>query len=168
MKKLAKTFISALTVLAMASPLYAVGEQKVKTEAQPESTATQSISAGEFQGMQVVSQEGDKIGEISKAHSDQQSGQVQFVIISKSDAERDHVAVPLEALRFDEEKKQATLMVDESKLANAPKQEDKSTQVFVFELEEHYGVAPAWQKEAEIMGPPVPPTELPEQRTDTQ
>ena len=78
------------------------------------------------------------------------------------------VAVPLEALRIDQEKKKAILKVDESKLANAPKKEDKPTQVFLFELEKYYGVAPAWEKEAETMGPPVPPVDLPEQQKSSE
>ena len=168
MKKLAITFVSALTMLVLASPLYAAGEQKVKTESQQQTGPAQSISAKEFQGIQVVSQKGEKIGKITKSHSDEQSGQVQFVTVAKGDAGRENVAVPLEALQFDQESRQATLKVEKSKLDNAPKQADKSTQVFLFELEEHYGVAPAWQEKAEKMGPPVPPIDVPGQQTDSQ
>ncbi len=160
------TIVSALTMLALASPIYAAGEQKEKKEWQ--NGAAQSMSAEEMQGMQVVSQEGEKIGEISKAHAGQQSGNVQFVTISKSDADRENIAVPLEALQFDRESGHAKLKVAESKLDNAPQQADKSTQVFLFELEEHYGVAPGWQEEAEVIGPPVPPTEVPGEQIQSQ
>ncbi len=158
--------LSALIIFALASPLYAAGEQKEKKERQ--SSAAQSMSAEEMQGMQVVSQEGEKIGEIKKAHADQQSGNVQFVTVSQGDADRENVAVPLEALQFDKENGRAELKVDKNKLDNAPKQAEKPTQIFLFELEEHYGVAPGWQEEAEIMGPPVPPTAVPGDQIQTQ
>ena len=168
MKKIAIIFISALTLLALSSPLYAAGEQKVKTDPQQKNISARSMSAEELQGMQVVSEEGKKLGEIYRVHSDLESGQVQFVTVSQNGMSGEKVAIPLEALRFDRDKKQAILKVDESKLANAPKKEDKPTQVFLFELEKYYGVAPAWEKEAEIMGPPVPPVDLPEQQKNSE
>lgn len=165
MNKMIITFLSALAMVTLSSPLYAAAAEQNMTGS---NEAAQSVSADAFEGMQVVSREGKEIGEITAAHADMQSGQVQFVTVSRSDADREQVAVPLEALEFDRESREATLKVDESKLANAPKQADKPMQVFLFELEDYYGVAPAWQEEGNIMGPPVPPIDVPGQQTESQ
>jgi sporulation protein YlmC with PRC-barrel domain len=149
MKKLATTFIAAMAMLALASPLYAAGEKKMTEQA----GTAQSMSPEELKGMQVVSQTGEELGEIADVKTDEQSGQIQFVTISKGGVlgmGGEDIAVPLEAFRIDQESDRATLTVDQSKLDNAPQQADKSNQEFQRELESHYGVSPAWEQDTQM------------------
>jgi sporulation protein YlmC with PRC-barrel domain len=160
MKKLATTFIAAMAMLALASPLYAAGEKKMTEQA----GTAQSMSPEELKGMQVVSQTGEELGEIADVKTDEQSGQIQFVTISKGGVlgmGGEDIAVPLEAFRIDQESDRATLTVDQSKLDNAPQQADKSNQEFQRELESHYGVSPAWEQDTQMDQPSMDQTQEP-------
>jgi hypothetical protein len=104
--------------------------------------------------MQVVSQTGVEIGEIKSATTDQNSGKIKFVTISKGGVlgmGGEDIAIPFEALRLDQQNEQATLTVNESKLDNAPQQANLSDDEFQRNLESHYGVAPAWEGESRKM-----------------
>jgi sporulation protein YlmC with PRC-barrel domain len=153
MKKLTTTFIAAVAMLALSSPLYATGEQNRTSDTQQEAGATTAQSAEDLKGMNVVSQNGEAIGSISEVRIDPQSGEVQFVTVTKGGVlgiGGEDIAVPLEAFQFDPQNELATLTVDESKLDNAPQQANKSADEFQRELESHYGISPAWEQETEI------------------
>jgi sporulation protein YlmC with PRC-barrel domain len=138
MKKLITTFFALIAMLALVSPLYAA--------------ETTFISAEEIEGMTVVSQTGEELGEIESVRVDPQSGEIKFVNISKGGAigiGEEETAVPFEALRFDRQNERATLTVNESKLDNAPQQANMSDDEFHRNLESHYGIGPAWEGESD-------------------
>jgi sporulation protein YlmC with PRC-barrel domain len=117
------------------------------------STAQSSsfISAQELLGMKIVSPQGEDIGQIEDIKLNTQSGRIGFVNISKGGVlgvGGDKVPVPLAALSFDTQNKQATLTVDKSKLDNAPKQANMSDEEFNRELQSYYGISPAWEQQS--------------------
>ncbi len=173
MKKATITIITS-AALAFAIPLYAADEPGMKSDSQQQAGATemqndqmqsdqmhsgkmqsdqmhsgQLMTAEELKGMAVVSLEGEEIGEIENVKLDEQSGEVQFVTISKGGIlgmGGEEIAAPLGAFEFGDE--QATLTVDQSKLENVPQQTAEVTnRDYLRDLETHYGVAPAWDKE---------------------
>jgi sporulation protein YlmC with PRC-barrel domain len=150
MKKIITTFFAFVAMLALVSPLYAAGDYGKESD----KAGSASISSEEIQGMQVVSQTGVEIGEIKSATTDQNSGKIKFVTISKGGVlgmGGEDIAIPFEALRLDQQNEQATLTVNESKLDNAPQQANLSDDEFQRNLESHYGVAPAWEGESKQM-----------------
>jgi sporulation protein YlmC with PRC-barrel domain len=165
MKKIITTFFALVAMLALVSPLYAAGDYGKKSD----KAGSASISAEEIQGMQVVSQTGEEIGEIKSATTDQESGKIKFVTISKGGVlgmGGEDVAIPFEALRLDQQNEQATLTVNESKLENAPQQANMSDDEFQRNLESHYGVAPAWEGESDKMDDPARSMEQDQLETD--
>lgn len=150
MKKLITTIFAFVAILALVSPLYATGEYDKKSD---QAGAT-SLSADELEGMKVVSQTGEEIGEIKSAKVDQASGNINFVTISKGGVlgmGGQDIAIPFEALNFDQQNERATLTVNESKLDNAPQQANMSDEEFQRNLESHYGVAPAFEGKSNQM-----------------
>ncbi|MGB3221877.1 MAG: PRC-barrel domain-containing protein [Desulforhopalus sp.] len=146
MKNLITTFFALIAMLVLVSPLYAGDSDKKSDKA-----GTASMSAEEVEGMKVVSQVGEEIGEIKSAKTDQESGKINFVTISKDGVlgmGGEDVAIPFEALLFDQQNEQVTLTVNESKLDNAPQQANMSDEEFQRSLESHYGVAPVWEGES--------------------
>jgi sporulation protein YlmC with PRC-barrel domain len=119
MKKLITTFFALIAMLALVSPLYAADDYR---------TGTSFLSAEEIEGMKVVSQTGEEIGEIESVKVDHQSGEIKFVSISTGIGEE--TAVPFEAIRFDQHNERATLTVNENKLDNAPEQANMSDDEF--------------------------------------
>src|SRR5690606_4605817 len=98
MKNLITTFFALVAMLALVSPLYAAGEYDKKSD----KAGATSMSADEMEGMKVVSQTGEEIGEIKSAKVDQQSGDIKFVTISKGGVlgmGGEDIAIPFEALR---------------------------------------------------------------------
>jgi sporulation protein YlmC with PRC-barrel domain len=111
--------------------------------------ASQSQSAKDIKGFQVFSESGEEIGEITEVRTDKQSGEVQYVTVTKGGVigiGGKDIAVPLGAFMLDRENKRATLTVSEAMLENAPTQADKSDQDFQRELSSHYGIAPVWEE----------------------
>jgi sporulation protein YlmC with PRC-barrel domain len=150
MKKIITTFFAFVAMLALVSPLYAAGDYGKESD----KAGSASISAEEIQGMQVVSQTGEEIGEIKSAKTDQESGKIKFVTVSKGGVlgmGGEDIAIPFEALRLDQQNEQATLTVNESKLDNAPQQANLSDEEFQRNLESHYGVAPAFEGDTKKM-----------------
>lgn len=177
MKKAAITFITC-AALALAIPLYAADEPAKKSDAQPKSGYTQQQSADEtgrkadsqrqsgltqgqagqmmtaddLDGMTVVSQEGEDIGKISEITIDKQSGEVSFVTISRGGIlgmGATEIAVPLSAFEFTDD--EARLTVNQSKLENVPQQAAGASESdYQRDLETHYGVAPAWDRESGV------------------
>lgn len=165
MKKNTTTFVACLAMLTLASPLYAGDEKKMNTDTQPtqyqegmragtspsapgqQPGANQSQSAKDIKGYEVYSQTGEEIGKITEVRTDKQSGEVQFVTLTKVGdvgiGGKD-IVLPLRALKLDREKERATLTVSDAMLENAPTQADKSDQDFQRELSSHYGIAPDW------------------------
>ncbi|MBM9604929.1 PRC-barrel domain-containing protein [Desulfopila inferna] len=147
MNKLATKLITAAATLAFTVPLYAADEY-TKSSAEQQLESAKIKSAEELKGMQVVSQTGDEIGEIKEVRIDTETGEVQFVTISREGAletGEEIVAAPLGAFEFDGE--QAKLTIDENRLENVPAQAELSDRDYRRDLETHYGVAPAWEKE---------------------
>jgi sporulation protein YlmC with PRC-barrel domain len=141
-------------MMAFASPLYAAGESGKMIGSEGTDSA-QVQSPDELKGMQVVSQTGEKLGKIDSVKTDPQSGQIRFVTITKGGVlgmGGEDIAVPLEAFRIDQQNQRATLTVNESMLDNAPQQANMSDDEFQRNLEQHYGVAPAWKGDSKKMG----------------
>jgi sporulation protein YlmC with PRC-barrel domain len=175
MKKVTLTIITS-AALAFAMPLFAADEpgmqpdskqkagmtqQGMKYDSQQKAGVTQQdiksdskrqagqmITADKLQGLEVVSQTGEEIGEIKKITIDKQSGEVQFVTFSKGGIlgmGAEEIAAPLSAFEFSDD--QARLTVDQSKLDNVPEKTAGATDSdYQRDLETHYGVAPAWDK----------------------
>jgi sporulation protein YlmC with PRC-barrel domain len=172
MKKATITIITS-AALAFAMPLYAadqpgmnpdaeqkagVAQQGMNSDPQQKTGLTQqrndqmqssqTITAEELKGMEVVSKDGEEYGEIEKVMIDQQSGEVQFVTFTKGGIlgmGGEEIAVPLSAFEFSDD--QARLTVDQSKLENVPqKTAEASDSDYLRDLETHYGLAPAWDK----------------------
>ena len=157
MKKAAITLITS-AALAFAIPLYAADEPGTKSDSQQKAGVTQQqtgkmqsgqmITAEELEGMEVVSQKGEELGEIEKITINKQSGEVQFVTFSRGGLlgmGGKEVAAPLSAFEIRDNK--ARLTVDQSKLENVPQQNSEVTDSeYQRNLETHYGVAPAWNK----------------------
>jgi len=123
----------------------------------PQAQASSNISADELKGMKVVNQDGKDIGKIKEVRVDQDTGAVNFVILAKTKmmglSESDY-AVPIRAITVSPDQKQATLNVDESLLASAPKQATNiSDKDFELQLEQHYGIAPAWKSDQGTSAP---------------
>lgn len=143
MKKLTTMLITAAATLVLAVPLYAADEYSA---AQRQLESAKIKSAEELRGMQVISQTGEEIGEIEEVRIDTETGEVQFVTISRTlEPGEEAVAAPLGAFEFDG--RQARLTIDEDRLQNVPEQARLSDRDYRRDLETHYGVAPAWEKE---------------------
>lgn len=170
MKKVTLTIITS-AALAFAMPLYASDEPGMQPDSKQKTGMTQqgmnsdsqqgmmksgskhmagqNITADKLQGLEVVSQAGEELGEIKKITIDKQSGEVQFITFSKGGIlgmGGEDIAAPLSAFEFSED--QARLTVDESKLDNVPQQTAGAADSdYVRDLETHYGVAPAWDQD---------------------
>jgi sporulation protein YlmC with PRC-barrel domain len=147
MKKLT-VFIAGVAMMALAGPLYAVGASGRTTVNKNMTGSIQVQSAEELKGMKVFSQAGEKIGQIKSVNTDPMSGLIKFITIYKggfAGMGGEDIAVPEEALRIDQTYHRATLMVNESKLDNAPHQARMSDDEFQRNLEQYYGVAPDWK-----------------------
>ena len=152
----------------MAGPLFAAGDYSSgksgtdtmstsdsNTMSTSNSATSQIQSPEKLKGMEVVSQTGDKLGKIENVNTDPQSGDIRFVTISKGSVlgiGGNEIAIPKEAFRVDQSKEQVTLTVNEDKLDNVPKQSNMSDDEFQRNLEQHYGVAPAWNEGSKPMG----------------
>jgi sporulation protein YlmC with PRC-barrel domain len=96
--------------------------------------------------MPVFDQKGEEIGKIQDISLDTRNGRIQYVAISLNStgegAEED-IAIPLEAVCFDQDK--VVLTIDESKLEGAPKlREHGSDDDFQRDLQSHYGITSPW------------------------
>lgn len=163
MKKMTWKQMSMAVLLVVASMFFAVfafaagmeeNSQSATGMTNPQSQAQamrSNITADELRGMTVLDQSGKDIGKISDVMVDNDTGQVSFVILAKGGVigiGASKHAVPIRALNVNADKKQATLNVDESLLANAPTQPaSMSNKDFELQLEQHYGIAPAWKPE---------------------
>lgn len=153
MKKLT-IFIAGVAMMALASPLYAAGESP-KTIKRSMTGSTQVQSAEELRDMKVFSQEGEKLGPIISVTTDPESGQIKFITFSKggfAGVGGEEIALPPQVFRIDQTYHRATLLVDESKLDYAPRQERMTDDEFQRNLEQHYGVAPEWKDNSRQMG----------------
>jgi len=106
-------------------------------------------TADELRGMDVYSQQGEEIGEIEEVATNDQNGEIKFVVLSRGGIlgiGDEDIALPLAALTFQDDR--ATLTVDTSKLENAPQQANASDDQFQRDLQSHYGVSPAWNQDA--------------------
>jgi len=142
----------------------APGKQPGASQSQSAKQAgtSQSQSGMNIKGFQVYSQSGKKIGKITEVRTDKQSGDVQFVTLTKGGVAGiggKHISLPLRAFTLDREKERATLTVKDAMLENAPTQANKSDQDFQRELSSHYGIAPDWDdtKTGETMVPDPAP-----------
>jgi sporulation protein YlmC with PRC-barrel domain len=98
--------------------------------------------------MMVYDQQGKEIGEIQEIRLDTRDGKIQYVTLSQNSSEAGNekdIAVPLEALCFDQNK--VVLAIDENKLEGAPRVGDLSSDEFQRDLQNYYGIAPSWQEE---------------------
>ena len=153
---IASTFFAAL---AFAGGMEEIGKAVtdiMTSDPQIQETGS-DISSQNLMGMKVVNNAGEDIGEISEVKAHESSDQVNFVIIAKKGVlglGGSQYAVPIRAITVSPDAKQATLNVDESLLASAPQQgPEMSADAFQLQLEQHYGIAPAWEAEQGIPSP---------------
>lgn len=98
--------------------------------------------------MMVYDQQGREIGEIQEIRLDTREGKIQYVTLSQYSSEagsEEDIAVPLEALCFDQNK--VVLAIDENKLEGAPKVGELNSDEFQRDLQNYYGIAPSWQED---------------------
>lgn len=98
--------------------------------------------------MMVYDQQGKEIGEIQEIRLDTRNGKIQYVTLSQNSSEagkEEDIAVPLEALCFDQNK--VVLAIDENKLEGAPKVGGLNSDEFQRDLQNHYGIAPSWKED---------------------
>lgn len=152
MKKITVSILAALASFVLAGSLFAAGDIDTSSGYgemdEPAQQMSNIPSADQMMGMKVVSQQGEEIGEIKNLKIDPQTGEISHVTVAKGGLlgmGTEKIAVPLGALSFSLD--EATLAVDKSLLDNAPKQANMSDEEFDLELQEHYGISPAWQME---------------------
>ncbi|MFO7604820.1 MAG: PRC-barrel domain-containing protein [Desulfurivibrionaceae bacterium] len=145
---------------------YGTGDKTDKSAGATESYQlgqSQIPSADELRGMKVVNQNGEEIGQIEEINADFETGQINYVILSRGGVfgvGEDQIAAPVEAFSFDQEQQRAQLEVDESKLDNVPAQADMDDKSFERQLESHYGVSPAWEDEQQDLDIQMDDTEM--------
>lgn len=148
------------------APGQQAGVSKSQSAQKTEASSTQMTGVSQSQsaeknlkGYDVFTQSGEKIGKISEVRTDKQSGQVQFVTLTKGGVMGmggNDTIVPLGAIKLDRQNERATLTVSEDKLKNGPAQAGKSDQDFQRELSSHYGIAPDWDKTSKTEETRVP------------
>ena len=155
MKKMTVSLITIMTSLALTSPIYAAGDSQTTTsnpttmtqQKDSQFNQSQARSARDLLGMDIVSRTGENIGEIQDIKIDTDTGRISYVTVQKGGVlgigGEEGIAVPLEAFSFG--KDNAKLLVDQSKLDNAPKQANMNDEEFRRGLDSHYGVSPSWQ-----------------------
>lgn len=98
--------------------------------------------------MMVYDQQGKEIGEIQEINLDTRNGKIQYVTLTQNSSEagnEEDIAVPLEALCFDQNK--VVLAIEENKLEGAPKVGDFNSDEFQRDLQNYYGIAPSWKED---------------------
>ncbi len=160
MKKTLLSCVAIAAMLALAVPVFATGKTDMKSDskkdhygAAADSDSSQHMgmmgrSAEELEGLDVYAQNGEEVGEIEEVAVDEQNGKIKFVILSQGGIlgmGDEDIAVAFEALRFEEDR--AILTVDRSKLETAPRQANITDDQFQRDLQNHYGVSPAWDQE---------------------
>ncbi len=147
MKTLTTAFVTIAATLVLVGQPYAADDE-MTSDATQQAGAVQALSVEDLKGMEVVSQNGEEIGTIRDVKIDIQSGRIQYVTVSRGGGFLGFggrtFAAPLAVFQIDDQ--QAILMVDESRLENAPRQADVSDENFESELQSHYGLAPAWRQ----------------------
>lgn len=165
MKKITVSLLAAAVTLVFTCPVFAADEykdSKKQTSKMEQQQSGSSQSAKELMGMNVVSQQGEEVGEIQDIRLDTQSGRISYIILSRGGVlgiGDEGIAVPMEALQFNPGSDQVTLNAEQSKLDNAPTQANKSDEEFKRELQSHYGVSPAFQQQQQ---------QSPQMKTDQQ
>lgn len=155
--------LALLFTLLFAGTGLSGGMTKTETGGQKE---VQAVTSGEFipvdklTGMDVRNREGKKIGEVSASQLDEK-GNIRFLVVSTGGilgvGEKERL-VPYSAFKPAEGANALILTVDESLLASSPaKTPDMTEEQFSRELYEHYGQAPYWGTEREVI-----PKETPE------
>lgn len=153
MKKMIVSLMAIATSLALSAPVYAAkADQETTARHQDgllQSERSLTRSADEMIGMTIVSRNGEKLGEIQDIKIDIGTGKISHISVTRGGflgvGGTKDIAVPLEAFSFSENN--VRLMVDESKLDNAPHQADMADEDFQSGLESHYGISPAWQED---------------------
>lgn len=151
MKKMTVSLVTIMTALALSAPVYAATEDQETAATQQDrllqSERSLTRSTDELIGMTIVSRNGENIGEIQDIKIDIGTGKISHISVKRGGflgvGGTKDIAVPLEAFSFSENN--ARLMVDETKLDNAPQQADMADEDFRRGLESHYGISPAWQ-----------------------
>jgi sporulation protein YlmC with PRC-barrel domain len=151
MKNTTISLIAVMASLSLICSAFAEGETADESAGAQQTyqlSQSQIPSADELKGMKVINQNGEEVGQIAEVNTDSQTGQVNYVTLSRGGVlgvGEKQIAAPVEAFKFDMEQQQAQLTVDQSKLDTAPEQADMDDKSFERELESHYGVSPAWE-----------------------
>jgi sporulation protein YlmC with PRC-barrel domain len=124
--------------------------QQEKMENTLQTSAEQQLgSTRNLIGETVVGQKGEKIGDISNLMVDNNTGQIDFVILSPSGIlgmTKEQYIVPWKALHHDSATKAFSLKMSETMLKDAPRGETVATREQATKIYQFYGVAPSWEE----------------------
>lgn len=154
MKRIGLMMVAILASLVFVGGSFAAGKEATSEKMgskQAVSAEKQSniVSVNRFIGMDINNQQGETIGEVQDLVLNRQSGQIDYVVVSKGGfwgvGEERH-AVPFKAFKPAPEGNALTLTIDENRLANAPKlKEGMSEAEYSRQINEYYGQAPYFE-----------------------
>ncbi len=147
--------IAGVSMMVMASPLYAAGDSGKTTIGKGMNGSAQVQSAEEIKSMHVFSKTGKDLARVKSVNTDPVSGLIKFIIISKggfAGVGGEEIAVPMEGFQIDKTYRRVTLTFEDIKLDEAPHQGKMSDDEFQRNLEQYYGVAPVWKGDSPQMG----------------
>jgi sporulation protein YlmC with PRC-barrel domain len=156
MNKLSALVTALLAVVLLAGPSSAgdtmKGEKYSGTmENRGNMMEGRDYTADQLRGLAVYDLKGEYIGNIEDVNLNAETGKINYVILAKGSLlglGEDKHAVPLAALNIEVDKDRATLLVAEDKLETAPtKAAGMSDDKFLGLIQEHYGIAPAFEKD---------------------
>lgn len=158
MNKLIMLLTAILAVGLLAGPSYGgttMNGSMMSGEKSSTMEKTNLLAGDQLLGLNVVTQTNEVIGKIVSVNTDEKSGDVNFVIVgingTLGTGEERH-AIPLEDLTINKDLGTATLLVSRDKLESAPAEKEGMTaDEFKGYIQEHYGVAPAWEEHEGMM-----------------
>jgi sporulation protein YlmC with PRC-barrel domain len=160
MKKINILAISLISfILLFAGTGFSGGMTKSEEGGQKAVTSGEFIPVDKLTGMDVRNREGKTIGEVSASQLDEK-GNVRFLVVSTGGifgiGEKERL-VPYSAFKPAEGANALILTVDEDLLASSPaKTPDMTEEQFNREIYEHYGQAPYWGTEREVIPKATP------------
>lgn len=148
------TSIAVVMVVGMVSVPFASADRIIV-----ESTDRDMWRASKLIGIDVVSREGDELGEIEEVVVDPEGGRVGYVILSFDGFLREgdkYFAIPWRALRYDAHEEQMVLNVDRDRLEDAPgfsrgDWPDMASRRWARDIHAYYGVVPYWEDDVVVV-----------------
>jgi sporulation protein YlmC with PRC-barrel domain len=108
----------------------------------------QIISSGQIVGQNVLTPDGERLGQIKGLKMDMEAGQIGYAVVSAGGVlgiGRREYLVPWNALQMDPQQGTYVLDVTPQQLRDAPTFREITTREEAVQLHEYYGVAPYWE-----------------------